>query len=65
MPKAKFADRGKVKKKSIKSHAKLSSKRKLSRFGKLQKKGHAGSATTYVTRTKAVKKLQLTIKDFR
>ena len=65
MPKQKFAALGKTKKKSIKSKAKLSTKRKLSRFGKVQKKGHAGSATTYITRTKAVKKLQLSIKDFR
>jgi hypothetical protein len=33
MPKAKFADRGKKKPKSIKAKVKLNSKRQLSRFG--------------------------------
>lgn len=65
MPKAKFADRGKPKPKSIKAKTKLSSKRKLSRFGKKQKAGHAGEAVNYVGRTKAVKKLQISLKDFR
>ena len=64
-PKAKYAERGKVKPKSIKSKAKLSSKRKLSRFGKEQKKGYAGEATTYITRTRAIKKLHITLRDFR
>eukprot|EP01138_Halocafeteria_seosinensis_P003461 gb/GECG01003537.1/.p1 GENE.gb/GECG01003537.1/~~gb/GECG01003537.1/.p1 ORF type:complete len:661 (+),score=106.01 gb/GECG01003537.1/:1-1983(+) len=65
MPKAKFAHRGKAKPKSVKSTAKLTSKRKLSRFGKEQKKGHAGTATSYMTRTRAIKKLQIPLKDFR
>lgn len=65
MPKAKFADRGKPKPKSIKAKTKLSSKRKLSRFGKKQKAGHAGEAVNYIGRTKAVKKLQISLKDFR
>lgn len=34
-------------------------------MGKLQKKGQRGSATNYITRTQAVKKLQLTLPDFR
>ena len=34
-------------------------------MGKLQKKGEKGSATNYITRTQAVKKLQLTLPDFR
>lgn len=34
-------------------------------MGKLQKKGERGSATNYITRTQAVKKLQLTLPDFR
>lgn len=65
MPKAKFADRGKPKPKSIKAKTKLSSQRKLSRFGKKQKEGYAGEAVNYIARTKAVKKLQISLKDFR
>ena len=65
MVKHKYADRGKAKPKSIKSKAKLSASRKLSRFGKKQKKGHAGAVTDYIGRTRAIKKLQLSIKDFR
>lgn len=33
--------------------------------GKKQKKGHAGGVTDYMGRTRAIKKLQITIKDFR
>lgn len=65
MVKHKYADRGKAKPKSIKSKAKLSTQRKLSRFGKKQKVGHSGSVTDYIGRTRAIKKLQLSIKDFR
>ena len=55
MPKAKFAHRGKPKLKSIKSKKVLNEKRQESRFGKKQKKGHAGVAVEYVGRTRAVK----------
>jgi pescadillo protein len=65
MPKAKFAHRGKPKLKSIKSKKVLNEKRQESRFGKKQKKGHAGVAVEYVGRTRAVKDLQLSIADFR
>ena len=65
MPKRKFAHREKVKPKSIKSKAKLGSKRKLSRFGKKQLKGHAGTVIEYIARTKAIKKLHITLRDFR
>ena len=34
-------------------------------MGKLHKKGERGAATNYITRTQAVKKLQLTLPDFR
>jgi pescadillo len=65
MPKAKFAARGRPKPKSVKAKVPLSSKRKLSRFGKKQKAGHEGSAVEYIARTRAVKKLQITLRDFR
>jgi pescadillo protein len=59
--------KGKVKQKSIKaaSHSKMGSTRKLSRMGKKQKKGHAGLEATFVGRSKCLKILQVTIKDFR
>lgn len=34
-------------------------------MGRLQKKGKAGAAKAYVTRTAAIKKLQCTLADFR
>ena len=34
-------------------------------MGKLKKKGQAGQAKNYITRTQAVKKLQLSLPDFR
>jgi len=59
--------KGKPKKKSIKaaSHSKMGSKRKLSRMGKKQKKEHSGLEATFIGRSKAIKILQVTIKDFR
>lgn len=65
MPKSKFSDRSKPKPKSVKSRAVLSGKRLESRFGKKLKKGTGGAATEYIGRTRAVKKLQLTLRDFR
>ena len=65
MPKSKFADRGKPKKKSIKTKAILGSKRKLAKMGKRQKKGHEGEAIEYISRTKAIKRMQITLRDFR
>lgn len=43
----------------------MGSIRKLSRMGKKQKKGHAGLEATFVGRSKCLKILQVTIKDFR
>jgi hypothetical protein len=59
--------KGKTKKKSIKaaSHAGMGSKRKLSRMGKKQKKDNAGLEATFIGRSKCLKMLQITIKDFR
>jgi hypothetical protein len=58
---------GRTKKKSIKANvtSKFSSKRKLSRMGKKVKKGQMGPSTEFVTRSAALRKLQITLKDFR
>lgn len=34
-------------------------------MGKKQKKGHAGEVIMYMNRSQAVRKLQLSLKDFR
>ncbi len=59
--------KGRPKKKSIKaaSHSGFNSKRKLSRFGKKQKKNLGGLEATFIGRSKCLKKLQITLKDFR
>jgi pescadillo protein len=59
--------KGKVKKKSIKaaSHSGMGSKRKLSRMGKKQKRHNAGVEATFIGRSAAIKRLQVTLKDFR
>lgn len=58
---------GKKKKKSIKAKvtSKFSQKRKLSRMGKKVRKGEMGASTEFVTRSAVLKKLQITLKDFR
>ena len=58
---------GKQKKKGIKAKvtSKFSSKRKLSRMGKRVKKGEMGPNTEFITRSAVLKKLQVTLKDFR
>ena len=58
---------GKKKKKSIKANvtSKFGSKRKASRMGKKVKKGEMGPSTEFITRSAALKKLQITLKDFR
>lgn len=45
--------------------ADIGSKRKLAKFGKRQIKGRTGVAVHYVTRSKALKMLQISLKDFR
>jgi len=58
---------GKPKKKSkkVRVTSKFNSKRKLSRMGKKVKEGRAGPSTEYITRSSALRKLQITLKDFR
>lgn len=58
---------GKVKRKSIKANvtSKFSAKRLLSRMGKQVKAGTMGPNTEFITRSAVLKKLQITLKDFR
>ncbi|KAL3792199.1 hypothetical protein ACHAW5_004074 [Stephanodiscus triporus] len=59
--------KGRAKKKSIKAavHSGMSTHRKLSRMGKVRKKDHAGLDATFIGRAKVLKKLQVSLKDFR
>ena len=59
--------KGRVKRKSVKAaaHSAMGSKRKLSRMGKKQKKDHSGIDATFVGRSMCLKKLQISLKDFR
>ena len=59
--------KGRPKKKAYKAalHSKMGSKRRLSRMGKKQKKDNAGLEATFIGRSKCLKMLQITIKDFR
>lgn len=59
--------KGKKKLKSIKAKLtdNMGSKRRLAKFGKEQRKGMKGSAANYITRSQALKRLQVTLKDFR
>ena len=65
MPKARYAERGKPKPKSVKSKAVLSGSRLQSRKGKKQKAGTQGAVSEYIPRTRAIKRLQITLRDFR
>ena len=57
---------GKPKQKSIKSKAiNKNSKRKLDVFGKKQKKGYASEMVLYMSRVKALQKLDLSLNDYR
>lgn len=59
--------KGKKKLKSIKAKVTdvMGSKRRLSRFGKEQKKGMRGATANYLSRSQTLKKLQISLKDFR
>lgn len=58
---------GRTKKKSVKSKVTSlsSSQKKLSRMGKKSKKGLMGPSTDFMTRSSVLKRLQITLKDFR
>lgn len=58
---------GGKKKKSVKANvtSKFGSKRRLSRMGKRVKKGEMGPSTEYITRSSTLKRLQISLKDFR
>eukprot|EP00752_Nemacystus_decipiens_P012603 g11162.t1 len=59
--------RAKPKPKSIKAkvNRKMGSKRRLSRMGKEVKKGHKGVAASYLTRAQVLRRLQISLRDFR
>lgn len=59
--------KGRTKRKSVKaaSHSGMGSKRKLSRMGKKLKAGNSGFEYTFIGRSKCLKMLQITLKDFR
>ncbi|GLE02939.1 hypothetical protein PINS_up011803 [Pythium insidiosum] len=59
--------KGKKKLKSIKAKQTngMGSTRRRAKLGKEQKKGMKGSAANYMTRSQALRKLQITLKDFR
>ena len=60
------AGRRKPKPKSIKSKAiNMNSTRRLSRLGKRMQKGIVGESAQFMTRAKAVKTLQVSLRDFR
>ena len=56
-----------VKGKSVKANvtSKFSAKRKLSRMGKEVKRGQMGPSTEFIVRSKVLKVLQVSLKDFR
>jgi len=59
--------KGRVKKKSLRAAigSSAGSKRKLTRMGKKQKREHSGLEASFIGRSKCLKMLQITIKDFR
>lgn len=59
--------RNRPKRKSIKApiHSRMDPKRKISRMGKKRQKHKAGLDAVFISRSACLKKLQITLKDFR
>ncbi|KAA0162330.1 hypothetical protein FNF28_04749 [Cafeteria roenbergensis] len=66
MPKAKYSRDSKARQKGHQlAPSKMSQKQLMTRFGKKVKKGELAETANYVTRTQAVKRLQISLRDFR
>ena len=63
--KGRLITKGYVKPKKQKAEGPITGKRRLSRMGKKQVKGADGIVVQYMTRAKALKKLQLPLAEFR
>ncbi|TMW68157.1 hypothetical protein Poli38472_007829 [Pythium oligandrum] len=65
MPTKRVKGRKKLKSIKAKQTDAMGSTRRRAKLGKEQRKGMKGSAANYITRSQALRKLQITLKDFR